>query len=360
MLWTKLTWAARWALLGATVGATPRWSFAVPESVRWARPSWVPDFVHFEVAILLAIAVALALVLAGVCIRNRDLTRVNAELKRARDLTAVRERERDLAQQELLQKLEEERELVKQKLQFEAQLSEYEKYASLAQLALGAAHEINNPLLGILSHLELELKEAPEGERREEIEQCIEGIKRISLAVRGLLNYARPAPLTISRLSVERLVAETMNFLRHQPMFRNIQVQTEIANDLPFISADANQLSQILVNLVLNAAQAMPEGGRITISARKIKFEENVEIAVADTGVGIPADILPHVFEPFFTTKRSKGTGLGLSISQSYAHSHGGDIRIESLPGRGTTVRLVLPIRQQVGLMLESEEEIIV
>jgi signal transduction histidine kinase len=359
MLSNKLTWAARWALLGAIVGALPRWAFAVPEYARWARPSWVPDFVHFEVAILFAIAVALALVLAGVCIRNRDLTLVNAELKHARDLTAVRERERDVAQQELLRKLEEERELVKQKLQFEAQLSEYEKYASLAQLALGAAHEINNPLLGILSHLELELKDTPEAERREEIEQCIEGIKRISLAVRGLLNYARPAPLTISRLSVERLVAETMNFLRHQPMFRNIQVQTQIANDLPFISADSNQLSQILVNLLLNAAQAMPEGGHITISARKIKFEENIEIAVADNGVGIPADILPHVFEPFFTTKRNKGTGLGLSISQSYAHSHGGDIRIESLPGRGTTVRLALPIRQESGLMLESEEVIV-
>ncbi len=355
----KLTRVARSALLAAAIGVVPRWSFAIPDYVRWARPGWLPNFVHIEVAILFAIAVALALVLAGVSLRNRDLTRVNAELKRARDLTAVRERERDMAQQELLRKLEEERELVKQKMQFEAQLSEYEKYASLAQLALGAAHEINNPLLGILSHLELELKETCEAERREEIEQCIEGIKRISLAVRGLLNYARPAPLSISRLSVERLVAETVNFLRHQPMFRNIQVQTEIAEDLPVISADSNQLSQILMNLLLNAAQAMPDGGRITISARKIKFEDNIEIAVADNGVGIPADILPHVFEPFFTTKRNKGTGLGLSISQSYAHSHGGDIRIESLPGRGTTVRLTLPMRQQGSLMLESEEVVV-
>jgi signal transduction histidine kinase len=102
----------------------------------------------------------------------------------------------------------------------------------------------------------------------------------------------------------------------------------------------------------------MPEGGRILISATKVKFEDNVEIAVADTGVGVPADILPHVFEPFFTTKRGKGTGLGLSISQAYVHSHGGAIRLESLPGRGTTVRLTLPIRQQ-GAFMESEEVII-
>jgi signal transduction histidine kinase len=258
----------------------------------------------------------------------------------------------------LLRKLEEERELAKQKMQFEAQLAEYEKYASLAQLALGAAHEINNPLLGMLSHLELELKDARDEDSRTEIEQCIEGAKRISSAVRGLLNYARPGPLTISRISLERMVTETLNFLHHQPMFRNIHVATEISEDLPMISADANQLSQILMNLLLNAAQAMPEGGRITISAAKIKFEENVEIAVADSGAGIPADILPHVFEPFFTTKRVKGTGLGLSISQAYVHSHGGGIRIESLPGRGTTVRLTLPIRQQ-GALMESAEVII-
>jgi signal transduction histidine kinase len=210
----------------------------------------------------------------------------------------------------------------------------------------------------MLSHFELELKDAPDEDSRTEIEQCIEGAKRISSAVRGLLNYARPGPLTISRISVERMVTETMNFLHHQPMFRNIQVATEISEDLPMISVDANQLSQILMNLLLNAAQAMPEGGRITISATKVKFEENVEIAVADTGAGIPADILPHVFEPFFTTKRGKGTGLGLSISQAYVHSHGGAIRLESLPGRGTTVRLTLPIRQQ-GAFTESEEVII-
>ena len=326
--------------------------------MRRVRPNWVPDFVQFETAILFGIAVVLALLATGVSIRNRDLRRVNAELQRARDLTSVREHERDLAQQELLRKLEEERELAKQKMQFEAQLSEYEKYASLAQLALGAAHEINNPLLGILSHLELELGDAPDEDSRTEINQCIEGTKRISSAVRGLLNYARPGPLTISRISVERMVSETLNFLRYQPMFRNIQVATEISGLLPMISADANQLSQILMNLMLNAAQAMPEGGRITISAAKVKFEENVEIAVADTGAGIPADILPHVFEPFFTTKRGKGTGLGLSISQAYVHSHGGAIRLESLPGRGTTVRLTLPIRQQ-GAFVESDEVII-
>jgi signal transduction histidine kinase len=242
-------------------------------------------------------------------------------------------------------------------MQFESQLTEYEKYASLAQLALGAAHEINNPLLGILSHLEWEWKDAS-GERREEIEQCIEGAKRISSAVRGLLSYARPGPLMLSKVNLSRLAAETLKFLEHQPMFRQIELQNCIPLDLPNISADANQLSQILMNLLLNAAQATPPGGTITILADKVKFAEMIELRVRDTGSGIPADILPHVFEPFFTTKRGKGTGLGLSITQSYVRSHGGDIQVESIPDLGTTVRVTLPIRQ-VGKAMQPIEEVI-
>ncbi len=186
-----------------------------------------------------------------------------------------------MAQQELVKRLEEERELAKEKMQFESQLSEYEKYASLAQLALGAAHEINNPLLGILSHLELEWREAADEERREEIDQCIEGAKRISLAVRGLLDYARPGPLTLSKVNLRRLADETLKFLGHQPMFRQIELQNCIPPDLPSISADANQLSQILMNLLLNAAQATAPGGRITILADKVKFAEHDRAARA-------------------------------------------------------------------------------
>ena len=288
-------------------------------------------------------------------------TRVKAterELGRLQELLDHREYERNLAQQELVRRLEEERELAKEKMQFESQLSEYEKYASLAQLALGAAHEINNPLLGILSHLELEWRDADD-ERREEIEQCIEGAKRISSAVRGLLDYARPAPLTLSKVNLQLLTTETLKFLEHQPMFRRIELQNCIPNDLPSISADANQVSQVLMNLLLNAAQATSGGGKITVLADKVKFAEMIELRVRDTGCGIPADILPHVFEPFFTTKRGKGTGLGLSISQSYVRSHGGDILVESIPGAGTTVRVVLPIRQ-AGKMVQHSEEVIV
>ena len=268
-----------------------------------------------------------------------------------------RERERDQAQSELIRRLEEERELVKEKLLFEAQLAEYEKFAALAQLALGAAHEINNPLLGILSHLELELKQATHPEERLEIQQCIQGTKRISSTIQGLINYARPGPPQLVRVHLERLVKDAFTFLEHQPLFRNVTLEKQIPPDLPSITADPSQLSQVLMNLLLNSAQAMPpEGGTISVSAEKVKFAEKIELKVKDTGVGIPADILPHVFEPFFTTKRGKGTGLGLSISQAYVRNHAGEITAESVPNRGTTVHIVLPIRQENRKVEETEE----
>ncbi len=302
---------------------------------------------------------ALGLVLAiliAVVFRAR-VKGVEHEIAELKELADHSEGERNLAQQELVRRLEEERELAKEKMQFESQLSDYEKYASLAQLALGAAHEINNPLMGIMSHLELERREA-DAERREEIDQCIEGSKRISSAVRGLLDYARPNPLTLSHVSLRLLAEEAVNFVAHQPMFRNIELQNCVPADLPTITADANQLSQILMNLLLNAAQATGPGGRITILADKAKHADLIELRVCDTGCGIAADILPHVFEPFFTTKRGRGTGLGLSITQNYVRSHGGDIQVESLSGYGTTVRVTLPI-QQAGKPLEHDEEVV-
>jgi signal transduction histidine kinase len=296
----------------------------------------------------------LTIIVGAASIRLRAAKR---QLRKARELADHREYERNLAQQELVRRLEEERELAKEKLQFDSQLAEYEKYASLAQLALGAAHEINNPLLGIMSHLELELRYTS-GDQRMEVEQCIAGAKRISSAVKGLLDYARPGPLLLGRLNLFKLVAETLKFVEHQPMFRHLTLSNRVPLDLPAITADVNQLSQILMNLLLNAAQATPAGGSITITADKEHSADLVELRISDTGSGIPADILPHVFEPFFTTKRGKGTGLGLSISQSYIRRHGGDIHVESKPGKGTSVRVALPIHQLDNSVSECQEVI--
>src|SRR5262249_33958712 len=183
--------------------------------------------------------------------RQSEARRVQSDLQRACELARTRERERDLAQAEVFRRLYEERQLNKEKTQFEAQLAEYEKYAALARLALGAAHEINNPLLGILSHLELELKATQDAEQRAEIEQCISGAKRISGTLRGLVNYARPGPLILSKISLQRLVADTLSFLEGQPMLKDKQVENLVPTDLPHLRADANQLSQVLMNLLL-------------------------------------------------------------------------------------------------------------
>ncbi len=209
----------------------------------------------------------------GVCLSllfllsfRNHLAKLRRSLSEAKELAAFRERERDLAQQELVQRLERERRLEQEKLQFDSQLSDFEKYASLAQLALGAAHEINNPLLGIMSHLELELRTS-KGEQKEEIEQCLEGVRRISSAIRGLMDYARPDPLTLSRVHLYSLTTQTLAFLMHQPLFNHLELRNCIPSDLPEIVADHNQISQVLTNLLLNAAQATPPGGSITVTA---------------------------------------------------------------------------------------------
>jgi len=294
------------------------------------------------VLVLLAALGAVAItLLARQCLNAHDT------LQRLTTLNQQMQRERDQAQEELFRRLYEERERNKEKVQFQAQLAEYEKYSTLAQLALGAAHEIDNPLLGIQSHLELELRLATDPEQRWEIEQCIAGTKRISATLHGLVNCARPGPLVLSNLSLARLVADTLAFLQGQPMLRDKVVENQVPHDLPRIVVDSSQFSQVLMNLLLNAAEATPTGGHITISANKLTDVDSIEIRVSDTGCGIARDILPHVFEPFFTTKRGKGTGLGLSISQAYVKKIQGEIRVDSVPQHGTTVTITLPIHRE-------------
>jgi signal transduction histidine kinase len=293
-------------------------------------------------------------------LQRREWERACEAREHATELNRQLERELKQAQEELFRRLHEDRELNKQRFQFQAQLAEYEKYSTLAQLALGAAHGINNPLLGILSHLELELKSAHDPDQRWEIEQCIAGTKRIAATLRGLVNYARPGPLVLSSLSLHRLVTDTLSFLEGQPALRGKRAENHVPEDLPHILVDSNQLSQVLMNLLINAAEATPDGGLITISANQLVSAESIEIRVSDTGCGIPSDILPHVFEPFFTTKTGKGTGLGLSISATYVRRNKGEIRIDSVLNHGTTVTIKLPIRQEESHKAPEQPEIVV
>jgi len=155
------------------------------------------------------------------------------------------------------------------------------------------------------------------------------------------------------------LVTDTLTFLEGQPMLRGKRVENQVPEDLPHILVDSNQLSQVLMNLLLNAAEATPEGGRITIAANQLA-DDTIEIRVSDTGCGIPSHILPHVFEPFFTTKRGRGTGLGLSISHTYVRRNKGEIRIDSILKQGTTVTITLPIRQEESRKTKEQSEVVV
>jgi signal transduction histidine kinase len=237
-----------------------------------------------------------------------------------------------------------------------AQMADYEKLSALSQLALGAAHEINNPLLGITSYIELLLEDETDVEKKTQARQVLDSAYRISETVRGLLNFARPSPPTFTKININKLIAETLSFLNHQPLFKKIKMKTVLADSVPQITADANQIRQVLINIFLNAAQATSKGGTITVSAQKVKFEDSVEIKVVDTGSGISKEDLKRVFDPFFTTKKGEGTGLGLSISYSYVKSHNGQLYISSDIDEGTEVTIQLPIRQPSKLKSEVIE----
>jgi len=238
------------------------------------------------------------------------------------------------------------------------QLAEYEKLSALSQLALGAAHEINNPLLGISSYLEI-LRDGVSGEKeKQEIEMVLENVYRISETIRGLLNFARPTPPQFTKVNLNQLIEDTLSFLSHQPIFRNVKIEKNLPPALPQITADLNQIRQVLTNMFINAAQSMPAGGALGVETSKVKFKELIQIDISDTGIGIPPENLKKIFDPFFTTKKSQGTGLGLSISLSYIKNHSGDIFVRSEPGKGTSFSIALPIRQK-GKILSKDEEVI-
>lgn len=238
------------------------------------------------------------------------------------------------------------------------QLVEFEKLSALSQLAMGAAHEINNPLLGISSYLEMLAEETEDPEAKSEVSLVLENVYRISETIRGLLNFARPTPPQFTNINLNHLIEETLSFLGHQPIFRKIKMEKQLPQALPLVTADLNQIRQVLINIFINAAQSMQEGGRMRVTTAKVKFKEIVRIDISDTGVGIPPENLKTIFHPFFTTKKNLGTGLGLSISQRLVRNHNGRIAVTSQPGQGTTFSIYLPIRQK-GRTVKKDEETI-
>jgi signal transduction histidine kinase len=233
-----------------------------------------------------------------------------------------------------------------------------EKMASIGLLAAGMAHEIGTPLASIMGYAELLSGEQTEPDAIQDYTRRIsEGCNRIDRIVRGLLDYSRPRTGVAATADVPQLVRESLELLVQQGVFKQIKVSTWFEEKLPQIMADHHQLQQVLINLIINSRDAMPQGGKIGIRGvmdSDVSLTGNrsgcVRLEVMDSGQGIPEEHLKSIFEPFFTTKEpGKGTGLGLAISARIIEGFGGRISVKSKPGKGSCFTLWLPMAEVEG-----------
>ncbi len=228
------------------------------------------------------------------------------------------------------------------------QMVQSEKLASLGRLAAGVAHEINNPLGGILSFSMLALEDCPaDHPMRQNLEIIVKQTLRCRETVKGLLDFARQSSTPASAIEVSAVVDKTLSLLENQSIFHDIRIVKALQPALPNVLIDAGQLQQVVVNIVLNAVDAMEESGVLTVETLKSGQTEEVLLRISDTGKGIAEDVLPFIFEPFFTTKKvGRGTGLGLSIVHGIVTRAGGKIDVATSP-KGTVFTVRVPIADE-------------
>ncbi len=222
-------------------------------------------------------------------------------------------------------------------------LIQSERLISMGKLAAGVAHEINNPLTGIVSYAEALAEDAdPSDPRRGDYQVILHEALRCRQIVRGLLDFARQDAPSLAPSQPGELIEKTLQVVARQAAFRDITLERQIDRDLPLMDVDPLQIEQVLLNLIVNAQQAMPAGGRIVLGARRAVG--GVDLSVQDEGAGIPPEIRARIFEPFFSTKGGKTDGLGLAVCLGIVQRHRGVIEVESKPGHGTRVRVILPV----------------
>ncbi|MEW6365811.1 MAG: cache domain-containing protein [Acidobacteriota bacterium] len=227
----------------------------------------------------------------------------------------------------------------------QTQLLQAEKLAGIGKLAAGVAHEINNPLTGILTNSSLMLEDTTADDpHREDLQTIVNETLRCRKIVKGLLDFARQTQPHKQSLSLNRVVEDVLALVRNQASFRNAVIKTDLDPSVPSIMADMDQMRQVVLNIVLNAADAIPNNGEIRIRTGVAADLKMVELHIQDNGPGIPDEIKDKLFEPFFTTKKT-GTGLGLSIAYGIVERHGGSIQLRSAAGQGTTFSIRLPIQ---------------
>lgn len=224
----------------------------------------------------------------------------------------------------------------------QAHLIQSEKLAGVGKLAAGVAHEINNPLTCVLTNSSLLLGDLPPDDpRREDLQTIVDETLRCRKIVKGLLDFARQTKPQKQNLDLNKVVEDVLSLVRNQASFQNIAIHTEMDPNLPSVLADADQMRQVVLNIILNAADAMPQGGALRIRSYFESKSKQVILRISDTGPGIPAEIQHKLFEPFFTTKKT-GTGLGLAIAYGIMERHKGALKVESSPGHGTTIVVIL------------------
>ena len=230
----------------------------------------------------------------------------------------------------------------------QTQMVQSEKLASIGRLAAGVAHEINNPLGGILTFSMLALEDCEDDHPlKQNLDVIVKQTLRCRETVKGLLDFARQSSATPTLTDANSVVDKTLQLLENQTLFQNVRTVRQFDPDLPKILIDVGELQQVVVNIVINAVDAMEENGVLTIETAQASKNQEILIRISDTGKGIPEDILPLIFEPFFTTKRvGKGTGLGLSIVHGIITRAGGKIEVASSP-KGTTFTIRFPVARE-------------
>ncbi len=225
-----------------------------------------------------------------------------------------------------------------------SQLAHTEKMVAVGTLAAGVAHEVNNPLAGILTCLETIRANPEDAETRERYLDLVQdGIKRIEHTVLNLLDFSRPGDLRPEPTSLNHNLRHVVELVQYQLRTNRVEVNFDLAQVEPIVLVDHFQMEQLFLNLVLNAIQAMPKGGTLTL--RTLRTGGNAVVEVVDTGMGIPEELRERIFDPFFSTREvGKGTGLGLSVSYNIVAAHGGNIEVDSQVGKGATFRVILPL----------------
>jgi signal transduction histidine kinase len=228
------------------------------------------------------------------------------------------------------------------------QLWQAAKLATVGELTASVAHDLNNPLTIVGLHVETLVRQIPDGDPKQRALEIIGGeVERMGDLVANLLQFSRRSQAQISTFDVRHETAGALELIGSHLRNRNVKVNRQFAADVPMIQADRQQFRQVVFNILTNAADAMPSGGSITVTAepRKLGDAPGIALEFTDTGTGISREDLPKVTEPFYTTKpEGKGTGLGLAICKRITEEHNGIFEIESEPGKGTTIRVMMPI----------------